>query len=39
MLAHIYGGIAAKIAGVSCIWHMQDIVDPRDGFRICRESD
>jgi glycosyltransferase involved in cell wall biosynthesis len=29
MLAHMYGGIAAKLAGVPCIWHMQDIVDPR----------
>jgi glycosyltransferase involved in cell wall biosynthesis len=29
MLAHIYGAIAAKIADVPCIWHMQDIVDPR----------
>jgi glycosyltransferase involved in cell wall biosynthesis len=32
MLAHIYGAIAAKIAGVPCIWHMQDIVDPRMAF-------
>jgi glycosyltransferase involved in cell wall biosynthesis len=32
MLAHIYGGIAAKIAGIPCIWHMQDIVNPRMVF-------
>ncbi len=27
MMAHLYGGISARLAGVPCIWHMQDIVD------------
>ncbi len=36
MIAHIYGSIAAKLAGVPCIWHMQDIVDPRMAFGMVR---
>ena len=36
MVAHIYGGIAARLARVPCIWHMQDIVDPKMAFGIVR---
>lgn len=28
MLAHFYGAIAARVAGVKCVWHIQDIVNP-----------
>lgn len=38
MLAHIYGSIAAKIAGIPCIWHMQDIVDPKMVLGIARKA-
>lgn len=38
MLAHIYGAVAAKIAGVPCIWHMQDIVDPKMVFGLARRA-
>jgi glycosyltransferase involved in cell wall biosynthesis len=38
ILAHIYGAIAAKIAGVPCIWHMQDIVDPEMVFGLARRA-
>ena len=38
MMAHIYGAIAAKIAGVPCIWHMQDIVDPQMAFGLARKA-
>ena len=36
MVAHIYGGIAARLAGIPCIWHMQDIVDPKMAFGVVR---
>lgn len=32
MVAHIYGALAARLAGIPCIWHMQDIVDPKMAF-------
>jgi glycosyltransferase involved in cell wall biosynthesis len=32
MLAHFYGAIAARLAGVKCLWHVQDIVSPSQGF-------
>jgi glycosyltransferase involved in cell wall biosynthesis len=38
MLAHIYGAIAAKIAGVPCIWHMQDVVDPKMAVGLARRA-
>jgi glycosyltransferase involved in cell wall biosynthesis len=38
MLAHIYGGIAAKISGVPCIWHMQDIIDSKMAFGLAMQS-
>ncbi len=28
LFAHIYGGRAAQIAGLPCVWHLQDIVSP-----------
>ena len=36
MLAHFYGAMAARLAGVPCIWHMQDIVDPYQAFGTLR---
>jgi glycosyltransferase involved in cell wall biosynthesis len=28
LLAHFYGGMAARLARIPCIWHVQDIVSP-----------
>jgi len=36
MIAHIYGAVAAKLAAIPCIWHMQDIIDPKLAFGIVR---
>ncbi|MBN3040587.1 MAG: glycosyltransferase, partial [Candidatus Omnitrophica bacterium] len=36
MFEHIYGGLGAKLAGVYCIWFMQDI--PRGSFRCIKRS-
>jgi len=33
ILAHFAGGMAAWLIGRPCIWHMQDIIDPRHTFR------
>lgn len=38
MLAHIYGAIAARLAEVPCIWHMQDIVDPKMASGLARKA-
>jgi len=38
MLAHLYGGVAARIAGVRCLWHMQDIVDGNQALGILQRS-
>lgn len=38
MVAHIYGSIAARLAKVPCIWHMQDIVDPNMAFGLVLRS-
>ncbi len=32
MLSHLAGGLAARWAGVPCVWHLQDIVEPRAGL-------
>jgi glycosyltransferase involved in cell wall biosynthesis len=37
MLAHFYGAIAARLVGVQCIWHVQDIVDPHQAFATLRK--
>ena len=29
LMAHFYGALAARLAGVSCLWHLRDIVDGR----------
>lgn len=29
MVAHVYGGIAARLGGVPCVWHVQDIIEPQ----------
>lgn len=29
LIAHFYGGLAAKWAGVKCIWHVQDFISER----------
>jgi glycosyltransferase involved in cell wall biosynthesis len=29
MFAHIYGGLAARLLGVPCVWHVQDFVSER----------
>jgi glycosyltransferase involved in cell wall biosynthesis len=31
MQAHFYGGLAARLAGVPCVWHVQDLVSVRAG--------
>ncbi|MCL4486531.1 MAG: glycosyltransferase family 4 protein [Chloroflexi bacterium] len=31
LLAHLYGGLAARWAGVPCVWHVQDRVSNRAG--------
>lgn len=31
LLSHFYGGLAARLAGVPCIWHVQDRVSERAG--------
>lgn len=37
MVAHIYGGIAAKFAKIPCVWHVQDIIDPSLAFGFVRK--
>ncbi len=32
LLAHFYGGLAAKRAGIPCVWHIQDRVSERLGL-------
>src|SRR5262249_35298630 len=27
--AHLYGGLAARLLGVPCVWHVHDLVDTR----------
>lgn len=34
MLAHFYGGIACRLAGVKCLWHLEDIVDSKQASGI-----
>lgn len=34
MLAHFYGAIAARLAGIKCLWHIQDIVNPDQGLGV-----
>ena len=31
LLAHFYGGLAARLAGIPCVWHVQDRVSERMG--------
>jgi glycosyltransferase involved in cell wall biosynthesis len=38
MLAHFYGALAARLAGIPCLWHVQDIVDPKQAFGIMRKA-
>jgi len=38
MFAHIIGGIAARLSGLPCIWHMQDIVSPRLLWGLIRKT-
>lgn len=38
MVAHIYGAIASRMAGLPSIWHMQDIVDPEMALGLVRKS-
>jgi len=38
MLAHFYGALAARLAGVPCLWHLQDIVDDRQLFGILKKA-
>jgi len=32
MMAHFYGGLAARLAHLPCIWHIQDRVNEQRGF-------
>ncbi len=34
ILGHIAGGLAARQAGRPCVWHLQEIVDPRAGAHL-----
>lgn len=27
LFAHLYGGLAARLAGVPCVWHIHDVID------------
>jgi glycosyltransferase involved in cell wall biosynthesis len=38
MIAHFYGGLAARMAKVKCIWHMQDIVDSKLAFGFVKKA-
>lgn len=38
IVAHFYGALAARMAGVPCVWHMQDIVDPKMALGIVRRG-
>lgn len=31
IFAHFYGGLAARLAGVACVWHVQDLIAERYG--------
>jgi glycosyltransferase involved in cell wall biosynthesis len=31
LFVHLYGGLAAKISGIPCVWHVQDRVSERAG--------
>lgn len=31
MMAHFYGGLAARLAGIPCVWHVQDRVSNQAG--------
>jgi glycosyltransferase involved in cell wall biosynthesis len=31
IFAHFYGGLAARMAGVPCVWHVQDLIAARYG--------
>jgi glycosyltransferase involved in cell wall biosynthesis len=32
--SHLSGGLAARWSNLPCVWHMQDIVNPKSGFRL-----
>lgn len=36
MLAHLFGGLAGRLAGRRVVWHFQDLVLPDSGFGIYR---
>lgn len=38
MLAHFYGGLAGRMAGVPVLWHLQDIVEERQLFGLVRRA-
>lgn len=31
LFAHFYGGLAARLAGIPCVWHVQDLIAKRYG--------
>ena len=37
LVAHIYGGIAARLAGIPVVWHVQDIISPALAFGLVRK--
>ncbi len=38
IFSHVYGALAAKLAGVPCVWHIQDIVDPKMALGLVRKA-
>ena len=38
MLTHFYGALAARLVGVPCLWHVQDIVDEHQFFGILKRA-
>jgi glycosyltransferase involved in cell wall biosynthesis len=38
MLAHFYGAIACRLAGTKCLWHIQDIVDPKQALGLFKRG-
>jgi len=38
MMAHFYGALAARFAGIPCLWHVRDIVDDHQLYGIVKRT-